>query len=288
MSKIHQALAISEPQNAAADHADPDRIAPGLSPQAFPEGFANPDVLGTEPITSQSDPSLRLIEEVVRTLRANLLVRMQQQQRVLIVASARPGEGKSTIVALLARSMAALRRVLVIDADLRRPRVSALLGCVPGKGVTEVAAGESPEAYIQTVNGISVLPPGACDADPQRRLGSRSFSEAMQFFRGRFDLILIDTPPVLACADAVVLAPLSDGALMVAKTGEVMISEMVEARRRLEAGGAKVLGGIINGVNGTAGSPTAPYANYVKEASPAHVDEAIPLSPYAKAAGAKG
>ena len=285
MSKIHEAMKMAEAENAITEVA-PSELKPAvfLPPN---EETSGPVAVDTAMPAAESDPRFRVIEEVVRTLRANLLVRMRDQ-RVLLVASARPCEGKSTIVALLARSTAALRRVLVIDADLRRPRVSSMLGCAPGKGVAEVAAGANPESLIQVVHGLSVLPPGACDADPQRRLGSEAFCRAMQYFRSRYDLILIDTPPVLACADAVVLAPLADGALLVARAGEVLISELVETRRRLESGGAKVLGGIINGVNNSVDSPTAPYSNYVREVVPSGQHETATLFSYGKAAGAKG
>ena len=206
---------------------------------------------------------VRFLEEAVRTLRANLLVRMQLGAKIFTLASARPGEGKSTVAALLAQSMTAVRKVLVIEADMRRPRVAVLLGARSGAGLSDLGPSHSLSSLVQNVNGVAVIRAGSGAQDPQQLFTSQDFRKLLEAARASYDLILVDTPPVLACADATLIATLTDGVLLVARAGEVLVAEAVEARKRFESCGAAVVGGIITGMGS---SETAPYANYVEDA----------------------
>jgi capsular exopolysaccharide synthesis family protein len=191
-------------------------------------------------------PASRALREAVYTLRTHLLLQMEQGRRVIVVGSSRPQEGRSTLTALLAKSMSTLRPVLVVEADLRRPRVAALLGARPGDGVSDIAMGVTPASTIQEVAGLAVIPAGTVTTDPQRALASEKFRSALLTLRKDYDLILIDTPPVLACADALLVAPLSAGVILVGSAGQVMQAEAAEARRRFQSVSTPIIGGVLN------------------------------------------
>jgi succinoglycan biosynthesis transport protein ExoP len=210
-------------------------------------------------------PASRALREAVYTLRTHLLLQMEQGRRVIVVGSSRPQEGKSTLTALLATAMAPLRRVLVVEADLRRPRVAAMLGARPGDGVSDIAIGVTPASTIQEVAGLAVIPAGTVTTDPQRALASEKFRAALASLRKDYDLILIDTPPVLACADALLVAPLSAGVILVGGAGQVLQSEVVEARRRFQSVSTSIIGGILNK---TLINDSDPYPLYLGEPAP--------------------
>ena len=213
-----------------------------------PDFFSRTTVSGPLSLSLQEaeSPALRVLREAVYTLRTHLLVHMEQGRRVFVVGSARPQEGKSTVTALLANSMSTLRRVLVVEADLRRPRVAALLGAHPGDGVSDIANGMTPALTIQEVEGLAVIPAGTVTADPQRALASQNFRSALESLGKYYELILIDSPPVLACADALLVGPLSAGVILVAGAGQLMQTEAAEARRRFQSVSTPIIGGILN------------------------------------------
>jgi capsular exopolysaccharide synthesis family protein len=219
-----------------------------------PVPAASPDLLEGDTSSRETSLMLRPVEspatlalrEAIYTLRTHLLLQMEQGRRVIVVGSSRPQEGKSTCTALLAAAMAPLRRVLVVEADLRRPRVAALLGARPGDGVSDIAIGVTPASTIQEVGGLAIMPSGTMTNDPQRALASENFRAALTGLRKSYDLILIDTPPILACADALLVAPLSAGVILVGGAGQVSQSEAAEARRRFQSVSTQIIGGILN------------------------------------------
>lgn len=225
---------------------------------------------------------LRFLEEAVRTLRASVLTMIQRGQKVLVIASARPGEGKSTVTALLAQSIAPLRKVLVIEADLRRPRLARMLGASPGAGLSDLSPSRTLSSLIQVVNGLSFVGAGSTAADPQRIFTSAQFRSDLEAARANYELVLLDTPPVLACADATVVAPMTDGVLLLARAGAVLMSEAIETRKRFASAGASIIGGIVTG---TGASDTTPYANYAEEPDPAQ--EPTTILAAARAVGMK-
>jgi capsular exopolysaccharide synthesis family protein len=210
-------------------------------------------------------PASRALREAIYTLRTHLLLQMEQGRRVIVVGSSRPQEGKSICTALLARAMCSLRRVLVVEADLRRPTVAALLGARPGDGVSDIAMGVTPASTIQEVGGLAIIPAGTVTTDPQRALASENFRAALASLRKDYDLILIDTPPVLACADALLVAPLSAGVILVGGAGQVSRSEATEARRRFNSVSTQIIGGILNK---TLVNEADPYPFYPGEPAP--------------------
>lgn len=158
--------------------------------------------------------------------------------RVVLVTSSQPGEGKTSLVTALGR-VAALdgARVLVIDADFRMPMVGAFFGAGPGEAVDELlAAGAPPEAALQAdrETGLAYLPASGRVANPQAVLGGEAMGRLLQDARTNFDLVLIDSPPVMSVSDPVILVRQADAVLFLAAWGRTPRSVAAEAARRLK------------------------------------------------------
>jgi capsular exopolysaccharide synthesis family protein len=191
------------------------------------------------------------LAESFRTLRSNVL-QCRGFGRSLVVTSARPGEGKSLVASQLAIAFARIgRRVLLIDADMRAPRQHAWLGCALSPGFAEVVRdGAVNGAFRQTsMPGLTVMPAGRVDAAAldvlQANLG-RAVSASRE--RG-FDFVIIDSPPVLAVNDAIVLSQGVSGVLFVIEAEATSRRDAAEALDRLRGAGSKVLGVTLNKAN---------------------------------------
>ena len=202
--------------------------------------------------TSPSDQAV--ITEAFHTLRSNLLLRAAAGARTFLFASAKPGEGKSTITANLACTLAPLKkRVLVIDADLRRPRVHRFFGVSNEFGLADVLQGKKnvADAWLPTPYGAHVLPAGPPPDDPQVVLGSPAFAAVLAGARKEFDFIFIDSAPVLAVSDTLVLARQVDAVLMVMKSGGVSEADARVAIERIRAAQGQVIGCVLTHVADT-------------------------------------
>ena len=145
--------------------------------------------------------------------------------RTLLVTSSEPGEGKTTTAANLAVSLARLnQRVLLIDADLRRPRLHNLFEADQQPGLTDVLAGAAAHSAIQEtkVPGVWLMPSGKMAGNPTDLLGSDRFSALIDRVQGQFDWVLLDSPPVLAVTDASLIARVPSGVLLVVGCGETL------------------------------------------------------------------
>lgn len=185
--------------------------------------------------------------EAFRQLRTNLqFTDAARPVGVLVVTSSVAGEGKSSTSANLALIFAGYgRRVLLIDADLRRPKIAEYLGIEGEVGLTNVLAGQ---ASIDDVlqewgeSGLAVLPSGTIPPNPSELLGGDSMVELLKSLRTRFDMIVIDTPPLLPVTDAAVASRLADGAILVVRYGKTTRHQVATALRSLTAVDARVLG----------------------------------------------
>ena len=196
-----------------------------------------------------SDPAV--ITEAFHTLRSNLLLRAAGGARTFLFASARPGEGKSTISVNLACTLAPLqKRVLVIDADLRRPSVHRFFEVSNECGLSDVLQGSqtAAETWLPTPYGPFVLPSGQPPRDPQVLLASANFEAVMAAAREEFDFVLIDSAPVLAVGDTLVLARHVDAVLMVLKSGGVSEADAHLAVERIRAAQGRVIGCVLTHV----------------------------------------
>ena len=171
--------------------------------------------------------------------------------QALMVTSAGPGEGKTTIALNTAVAMAqADRRTLVVDADLHRPRTHRLLDQRGEPGLTDVLFERRPfeTACLDTgIDNLELLPAGREVPKPAELLGSKKMRAFIQQVRERYDVVVFDTPPVGALSDAMLLATQCDGTLMVARAGETDARSFARADETLDDVGATILGGVLNG-----------------------------------------
>ncbi|MDR7135863.1 capsular exopolysaccharide synthesis family protein [Lysobacter niastensis] len=168
--------------------------------------------------------------------------------RSLLISSAGPAEGKTTTAVELARNIAQLgKRVVLIDADLRKPSVHRALGLTNEAGLSNLLAGAAASAQVvQTMgDGLSVITSGPIPPSPPELLGGHAFAELLQELGQRFDVVVLDGPPVLGLADAPLLAHHAAATLLVAAAGETRSDAIDAALRRLNATGARVLGSVL-------------------------------------------
>lgn len=209
--------------------------------------------------------------EAFRLLRTNLqFIDLDQRARVLVVTSAVPGEGKTMTGTNLAVALAQTgRTVLLVDADLRRPRVASTLGLDPAVGLTTALVGKaSIEDAIQVhePSGLHVLASGAKPPNPTEILQSRVTHDLIRRLRQSYDMIIIDAPPLLPVADASVLSTLADGSILVVRHGQTTRDQVTEAVSRLNQVGGRLYGVVVNMVAKRAiGSY---YYYYYEETSP--------------------
>ena len=217
---------------------------------------------------------LSSVAEAFRHIRTNIQFgRPDVVVQTILVTSPGASEGKSTTAANLAITMAqAGRRTLLIDADLRRPQQHKIFGFNGGIGLVEMLFSKSdisPEALTQAADGLYVLPAGSIGLHlddvpgvPETRqvrgtedavvinagelLGSRRMRDILYALRDHFDVIVIDTPPVLAASDAVLLSTQSDATLVVVRAGKTKEGEVTLCMESLKEVGAEIIGTVLN------------------------------------------
>jgi capsular exopolysaccharide synthesis family protein len=206
--------------------------------------------------------------EAYRVLRTNLHYANPDNplQRVMIT-SAGAGEGKSTTAANLTICLAqAERSVLLVDADLRRPALHTMFRQPNAPGLSSYLAGDAlPEAVVvkTAVPNLSLVPSGPIPPNPSELLGSRRMNEFLRMMSERFDMIVLDTPPVLAVSDACVLVPAVDGVLLVVGSGIVVRPALKRAKDQLASVRARILGAVVNRFDAIAnGYSKRYYDNY--------------------------
>jgi succinoglycan biosynthesis transport protein ExoP len=204
------------------------------------------------------------VSEAYRTLGTNIqYIASQRPLKVLMVTSALGGEGKTTTSANLAVVLAkAGKRVVLISADLRKPRIHQFFGLPNRIGLSSVLSDSGSLRNVTQdpgVENLRVLAGGPVPPDPAELLGSNRALRLIESLRAVSDYIVIDTPPVLAVADASILAPLVDGTVFVMDAEHSSRSAMLHAKAQLENAGAKLIGAVYNNFDPT---QSAGYASY--------------------------
>lgn len=200
-------------------------------------------------ITSLSSYAPRV--EGFRILRTNLqFIDPDQHHKVFTVTSSLPGEGKSTTVTNLAIALAESgERVILVEGDMRRPRVSEYLNLEPGVGLTTVLVGRIAlqDAIQETsIDGLHVLASGQVPPNPAELIKSNAMTDILKDLRERYDIVLIDATPLLPVTDAALIASQSDGAIVVVRYGSTTVEQVRGAIDRLESVGARPLGIVMN------------------------------------------
>ncbi|MFM0183728.1 polysaccharide biosynthesis tyrosine autokinase [Paraburkholderia aspalathi] len=191
--------------------------------------------------------------ESLRGLRATLEFGLiDAPNRIVAITSPAPSDGKSFLCANLAALIAESgKRVLLIDADLRRGRLAQYLGRSPNGGLTELLTGQvdlEVAARATGVDGLHFIATGAYPPNPSEILTSLRFGEILARFEQQFDLVIIDTPPLLAVADAAVIAHIAGSTVLVMRSGAHTEGHVAEALKKLRRARARVVGGVMNAV----------------------------------------
>ena len=189
--------------------------------------------------------------EAYRLLRTNLLYAFAgNPPKVLMVTSPGPGEGKTTVCANLAASLAQVHKTcLVLDCNLRRPGAHGVFDLPNSNGLVESLAAEqdSREGWAEPLERLKVVPAGgSTTTEPAELLGSPRFAEFLEGVRPDFDYVLLDSPPVNSVSDTPILANQVDGVLLVVDAQTTAKRNAQLSVRSLEAVGATVLGTVMN------------------------------------------
>jgi polysaccharide biosynthesis transport protein len=189
--------------------------------------------------------------ECCRSIRTNILFSSADRpMKTITVSSPRPREGKTTTTIYMGTTMAQSgQRVLLIDTDLRRPRLHKSLGVSKNRGLTNLILGDATiDDVIKSTDipNLFVLPCGPQPPNPAELLLTNRFKQVLAELEARFDRILLDSPPVLAVTDAVVLSRLSSGVMVVAQAGKTQLDDLTMAARQFKDVDAPILGVIMN------------------------------------------
>jgi capsular exopolysaccharide synthesis family protein len=190
--------------------------------------------------------------ELFQSLRTSLVTSPELAEgRTLLVTSSEPGEGKTVTAANVAVSLAGLKqRVLLIDGDLRKPRLHEMFGEQQQPGLADVLQGHTTTGDFRKtkVPGLWLMPAGRATQNPANLLGSENFGKLIGYFRKHFDWIVLDSPPVLAVTDPCLIARATAGVLLVVDSGHTAREVASAAVERLDAVGATVIGAMLNRV----------------------------------------
>ncbi|AVR00360.1 capsular biosynthesis protein [Oceanobacillus iheyensis] len=191
------------------------------------------------------------ITEQYRTIRTNLqFASVDEELRTMLVTSSGPGEGKSMTTANLAVVYAQQgKKVLLIDADMRKPTVHYTFRLDNLRGLSNILVGETTleeAANTTDVDNLDVISSGPVPPNPAELLASRKMELFLIEARKTYDLVIFDTPPVLAVTDAQILANIVDGALMVVRSKQTENDAVERAKEALEPARAKLLGAVLN------------------------------------------
>ncbi len=194
-------------------------------------------------------------QEAFKSLRTNLkFLALGKSCKTILMTSAIPGEGKSSVTINLAISLAeAGSKVLLIDCDLRKPIIHRYLKIKRSglSGITGVLAGAPLADAITRLEdtGLDVIVADAIPPNPAELLGSKRMGEILEELSGQYEYILIDTPPVSVVTDAAVLSQYADGVILIVRQNFATFEEVELAKRNLEAVQANILGAVLNDFN---------------------------------------
>ncbi len=220
---------------------------------------------GRAELISHNMPQSQM-SEAFRALRTSLLLsQADHPPQVILMTSALPREGKTTAAVNLAVTLAQLGdKTILVDADLRKPGINRALSLVDGKhaGLSSYLAGVSSVDLITVphpaITNLDAIPTGPIPPNPADLLSSRRLTELISELRGRYKFVVIDSPPIMAATDAVILSVLVDGVLLVVRSGETPKEAFTRTRDLLGSVKCRMLGVVLNAVD--ASSPDYYYS----------------------------
>lgn len=205
----------------------------------------NPDFADTPLVVLESGPST----EAFRTIRTNLqFTDVDHPPRCIVVTSAVASEGKTTVACNLALTLAPSGSVCLVEADMRRPKVTDYLGLDGTIGLSNLLAGqyELDDVLVSWRRGaLMVLPAGTAPPDPSQLLASNTMTSLLERLTERFDYVIFDAPPVLPVSDAVILASATDGVLFVSRFGSTKRDRVERALEQLATVRSRLIGTVL-------------------------------------------
>lgn len=201
-------------------------------------------------LITHQEPKSRITEQY-RNIRTNIeFTSVDSRIRSIMVTSANPGDGKTTTVSNLAVVFGQQgKKVLVIGADLRKPSIQDLFAAHASNGLTNVLSGQTNvmQCIQKTdIENVYVMASGPIPPNPAELLGNRVMDEVLLEAYNMFDIVLIDTPPVLAVTDAQILANKCDGIILVVRSERTEKDKIVKTKQILDKASGKILGVVLN------------------------------------------
>lgn len=192
--------------------------------------------------------------EAIRSIRTGVMLSsIDAPHKVLLVTSSIPGEGKTSVATNIALALGQVRKVCLIDADMRRPTVAKVLGVdTTSKGLSNLVSGSDPTSECLHFNkelGIHIIPSGIVPPNPLELLSSIRFAEAMKWLEESFDVIIIDSPPLQLVSDPLILSQFAHSVVYVVKADSTPYQIVLGGLERLRDAKAHVLGIVINQID---------------------------------------
>lgn len=223
----------------------------------------NPELLFNQPSHSP-------LSEAYKQMRTSLLLSTAEHPpKTILITSSLPSEGKTTTSINIALSFAQTgASVLILDADMRRPKIHKTFGLSNKNGLSTILSSKMDEKEVLSLvqedeeSKISVLPSGMVPPNPAELIGSDQMRRALRIFHAMFDHVVIDSPPIVTCTDGVLISSMVDGVILVIKGGETSRELARRSQQLLREVNAKVLGVVLNKIDKT--SSKYYYTNYYK------------------------
>lgn len=192
--------------------------------------------------------------EEIRSIRTGVMLSsIDAPHKVLLVTSSIPGEGKTSVATNIALALGQVRKVCLIDADMRRPTVAKVLGVNSNsKGLANLVSGSDPTSECMHFNkelGIHIIPSGVVPPNPLELLSSIRFAEAMKWLEENFDVVIIDSPPLQLVSDPLILAQYAHSVIYVVKADSTPYQVALGGLDRLREAKAHILGVVINQID---------------------------------------
>lgn len=207
-----------------------------------------------------------IVSEAYRSIRTNIQYSsLDNEVKSMVVTSADPGEGKTTTVCNLAFTFAqSEKKTIIIDCDLRKPSIHKQFKLSNLIGLSDVLVGdkELDEAVNNYSDNLSILTSGKIPPNPSEMLGSKAMGLLLERIKSKYDVIMIDSPPLLAVTDAQILSTKVDGVILVVKAESTKKNSLLQAKDLLNKVRGNILGVILNKVENKKGKYLYYYGNY--------------------------
>lgn len=193
-----------------------------------------------------------LLAEAYRGLRTSLeYSSVDKKLKTIVVTSSNPGEGKSTVSTNLAFVLSqGGKKVVIVDADLRKPTIHKKLKLANTEGLTDLLIGKRNINQVSKAvdENINIITAGKKTPNPAEMVSSKAMEELIQFLKEEYDYVIIDTPPVRNIGDGVILAAKADGVILVVRAGQTKSGDIVKGYKELEKVKANIVGSVLNAI----------------------------------------